>query len=119
MTQDKDIGNLVLSSKNHYIQWQEFITILIESKDLDKVLSKNDTSNSENESEATEDTSLKEKKAKVLTIIRKYLDINLHYLIHGIKDPVEVFNIIEKYCIGNKAERILKLEDSLSNPEGR
>eukprot|EP00924_Labyrinthula_sp_SR-Ha-C_P006147 maker-scaffold_54-snap-gene-1.24-mRNA-1 protein AED:0.37 eAED:0.41 QI:0/0/0/0.5/1/1/2/0/516 len=61
----------------------------------------------------------KEKKAKVLTIIRKYLDISLHYLIHGIREPSEVINIIEKYCIGNKTERILRLEDSLSNPEGR
>eukprot|EP00924_Labyrinthula_sp_SR-Ha-C_P000169 snap_masked-scaffold_39-processed-gene-2.38-mRNA-1 protein AED:1.00 eAED:1.00 QI:0/0/0/0/1/1/2/0/126 len=113
MTQDKDIGNLVLTGKNNFIQWKEFISLeAVFTKDIPGT-------NIEVESNTSTGSSMKEKKAKVLTIVRKYLDINLHYLIHGIRKPSEVFGVIEKYCIGNKKEKLMTLDDSLNNPEGR
>eukprot|EP00924_Labyrinthula_sp_SR-Ha-C_P011895 snap_masked-scaffold_76-processed-gene-0.56-mRNA-1 protein AED:1.00 eAED:1.00 QI:0/-1/0/0/-1/1/1/0/416 len=116
MSQDKDIGNLILRGKHNLIQWKEFIAILIESKGLSHILEEKDFLDNDDPSVVSK---RKEERAKALTIIRKYLDISLHYLIHGVRKPKEAFSIIEVHCIGDKDETILKLEDKLSNPEGR
>eukprot|EP00924_Labyrinthula_sp_SR-Ha-C_P000116 snap_masked-scaffold_39-processed-gene-1.31-mRNA-1 protein AED:1.00 eAED:1.00 QI:0/0/0/0/1/1/3/0/111 len=109
MTQDKDLGSL----QKKIFNGKSF-------KGLETVLSKDTPgTNIEVESNTSTGSTIKEKKAKVLTIIRKYLDISLHYLIHGMREPCEVFDVIEKYCIGDKKEKLLILEDSLNNSEGR
>eukprot|EP00924_Labyrinthula_sp_SR-Ha-C_P002007 snap_masked-scaffold_30-processed-gene-3.105-mRNA-1 protein AED:1.00 eAED:1.00 QI:0/-1/0/0/-1/1/1/0/178 len=123
MEQEKETPGIMLIGKKNFMEWKEYIIILIESKGLDFVLTSKENLIEENDSSLSEEgnnkTTIRASKAKVLTIIRKHLDMSLHYLIHGIKQPHEAIEIIEQYCIGNKNEHLLLLEDQLNTPEGR
>eukprot|EP00924_Labyrinthula_sp_SR-Ha-C_P000148 snap_masked-scaffold_39-processed-gene-2.63-mRNA-1 protein AED:0.47 eAED:0.47 QI:0/-1/0/1/-1/1/1/0/1363 len=117
MDQVRDKSRIMLYDKENFMEWKEYIINLVESKDLEHVLTGEDVIEPSNEGSST--LSTKTSKAKVLKIIRQHLDILLHYLIHGIKDPKEAMKVIENYCIGNRAEMLLLLEDKLNKPDGR
>eukprot|EP00924_Labyrinthula_sp_SR-Ha-C_P008848 snap_masked-scaffold_2-processed-gene-4.22-mRNA-1 protein AED:1.00 eAED:1.00 QI:0/0/0/0/1/1/2/0/771 len=98
--------NIILKRKEDYICWKDYVSLVIDSKELSEVFEK-------------DVESTKAQKAKALTIIKKHLDFSLHHVLHGIRNPVEAFDLLEKYCIGNKEIKLMHLENELDNVKGR
>eukprot|EP00924_Labyrinthula_sp_SR-Ha-C_P012158 snap_masked-scaffold_26-processed-gene-4.134-mRNA-1 protein AED:1.00 eAED:1.00 QI:0/-1/0/0/-1/1/1/0/328 len=110
---------IILQDKKNYLEWKEYVTILLESKGLDSTISTQQRSQDNQDVFSFIQANEKEKNAKALTILRRHITISLHYLIHGVKYPAEALKIIEEYCIGNKDQFLLNLEDQLNKPSGR
>eukprot|EP00924_Labyrinthula_sp_SR-Ha-C_P013854 snap_masked-scaffold_5-processed-gene-15.15-mRNA-1 protein AED:1.00 eAED:1.00 QI:0/0/0/0/1/1/3/0/183 len=101
-----DKENVTFKKKEDFICWKDYVTLLIESKELYEVLEK--------DIETT-----KPQNAKALTIMKKHMDFSLHHILHGIRDPIEALDVLGKYSIDKKEVKLLQLQNDLDKPEGR
>eukprot|EP00924_Labyrinthula_sp_SR-Ha-C_P001401 snap_masked-scaffold_44-processed-gene-1.42-mRNA-1 protein AED:1.00 eAED:1.00 QI:0/-1/0/0/-1/1/1/0/134 len=110
---------IILCNKKNYLEWKEYVTILLESKGLESTINNQENFTDTPDTFGFIQSNEKEKKAKAITILRRHIDISLHYLVHGVKSPATALQIVEEYCIGNKDQYLLTLEDKLNNSSGR